>query len=163
MTAPLPITILGIDPGVSGALAFYCHDAPHLVTAEDMPVVDGHVDASALTFRIEQLRPDFAMVELVSSMPKQGVASTFKFGRAFGTLLGVLAATRTPYRFAAPGYWKKHFRLPAEKEAARAMALRLWPERASSFSLKKHHGRAEAALIARFAAETIASDYRRVA
>jgi crossover junction endodeoxyribonuclease RuvC len=116
--------------------------------------MDGQINGAELAQRIQQIKPGYAMIELVSSMPKQGVASTFKFGRAFGTVLGVLAATGTPYHFVGPGRWKKHFRLSADKEQARALAVRLWPEAAGQFSLKKHHGRAEAALIARYAAET---------
>jgi crossover junction endodeoxyribonuclease RuvC len=45
--------------------------------------------------------------------------------------------------------------LSSDKEAARALALRLFPACAEHFRLKKHHGRAEAALIAKFGAETI--------
>ena len=35
------ICILGIDPGASGALAFYFPDQPELIGAEDVPVAGG--------------------------------------------------------------------------------------------------------------------------
>jgi hypothetical protein len=36
--------VLGIDPDLSGAIAFYFPSTPDRVTAEDMPVVAGAVD-----------------------------------------------------------------------------------------------------------------------
>lgn len=145
--------ILGIDPGVSGAIAFYFPDHPGAVAAEDVPTVDGEIDAATLARRIEQMRPDLAIVERVGAMPKQGVASTFKFGAAYGAVLGVIGALKVPSHLVAPTRWKKHFRLSSEKEEARALALRLWPARAELFERKKDHGRAEAALLARYGAE----------
>lgn len=45
-------------------------------------------------------------------------------------------------------------RLDADKERARALAIRLWPA-SRHFERKRDHGRAEAALLARFGAETL--------
>lgn len=149
--------ILGIDPGLTGAIAFYFPSAPHLISAYDMPVAAGEVDAATLAVRIKQLAPTFAVVEQVASRPGQGVSSTFKFGAAYGTARGILAALGVPCHLATPGRWKKHFRLDSDKERARALALRLWPASAH-FARKKDHGRAEAALIARFGAETLRSE-----
>jgi crossover junction endodeoxyribonuclease RuvC len=100
------------------------------------------------------MSPDLAIVERVAAMPKQGVASTFKFGASYGALLGVIGALGIPSVLVTPTKWKKHFALDAEKERARALALRMWPARSELFSRKKDHGRAEAALLARFGAET---------
>jgi len=146
--------ILAIDPGLTGALAFLfpAHDA---ITAEDMPVVSGDIDPATLVARIAQMRPDMAIVEHVASRPGQGVASVFKFGCGFGMVRGVIAASGVPLHLVSPAKWKRHFCLDADKEKSRALALRLWPTRADLFGRKKDHGRAEAALLARYAAETI--------
>jgi crossover junction endodeoxyribonuclease RuvC len=37
--------ILGIDPGLSCAIAFYFPGCPDLVAAEDMPVAGGEINA----------------------------------------------------------------------------------------------------------------------
>lgn len=153
------ICILGIDPGSSGAIALYWPSAPHMIIAEDVPTVDGTIDPAALARRLEEARPAVAMIELVGAMPKQGVSSTFKFGVAFGMVRGVIGASYIPMHMVTPAKWKKHFRLSSDKEEARALATRLWPS-ASCFSRKKDHGRAEAALIARYAAETMFHDVR---
>jgi crossover junction endodeoxyribonuclease RuvC len=55
----------------------------------------------------------------------------------------------------SPAVWKKHFKLPADKEASRALALPLFPATAEHFARKKDHGRAEAALIARYGSEVL--------
>ncbi len=146
--------IIGIDPGVGGAISFYFPEAVDRICVEDMPTIGKAVDGAALARRIDQMRPTMAVVELVHSMPKQGVSSAFNFGDAFGTVKGVLAAMHVPMHLVAPGRWKKHFRLSADKEEARALAVRLWPS-AEGLGRKKDHGRAEAALLARYGAEVI--------
>ncbi|RWD62553.1 MAG: hypothetical protein EOS36_14925 [Mesorhizobium sp.] len=146
--------IFGVDPGLSGAIAFYFPAAADRIAAYDMPIVAKSIDAAALARRIEQMRPDLAIVENVAARPGQGVSSMFRFGVAHGSVLGVLAALAVPTHLVSPGSWKRHFKLDADKEKARALAIRLWPA-SDHFSRKKDHGRAEAALIARYAAEVL--------
>lgn len=145
--------VCGIDPGINGAVAFYVSTVPALVSAEDLPIVDGMTDAASLARTIEAMRPDLAVIERVGAMPKQGVSSTFRFGQAFGIAIGVVAALGVPVVMVAPARWKKHFGLPADKEASRARALQRWPGRAELFRRKKDHGRAEAALLAAYGVE----------
>lgn len=142
--------IMGIDPGVSGALAFFFPDTPQWIGAEELPIVDGQVDAVTLAKRISEVSPTVAIIERVSSMPKQGVSSTFKFGQAYGTVIGIVSALNIPHHFVTASKWKREFSLDADKEKSRALALRLWPEDGAKFRLKKDHGKAEAALIARY-------------
>jgi crossover junction endodeoxyribonuclease RuvC len=149
MTAPC---ILGIDPGLSGACAFFFPSVPDRVAAEDMPAVAGEVDCATLAARILQMGPAFVVVERVASMPKQGIASTFKFGASYGAVRGVLAALQIRAHLVAPAVWKKHFRLDSDKEKARALALRLFAASPEHFSRKRDHNRAEASLLALFGA-----------
>ena len=145
--------ILGIDPGaVSGAYAMLRPDGSGW--PDDLPVVNGQVDAAALSLIVHENHVDTAVVELVSSMPKQGVASTFKFGVAYGIIRGVLAANGVPTVFVTPSKWKGHFRLDRDKEKSRALAIQRFPDMASRFSLKRHQNRAEALLIAQYYIET---------
>ncbi len=159
-TPAQPFCILGIDPGISGAIAFYFPDRPDLIGCDDMPEADGEVDAVSLGQRIRQMAPDLAVIERVHAMPKQGVSSTFNFGAAYGTAQGVVLALGVPLLRVTPGAWKKHFRLSSDKEQARAMAIRLWPT-STHFTRKKDADRAEAALMARFIAETRPAGDRR--
>lgn len=152
MTAPR--YIMGVDPGLTGAIAFWSPDNPHHVTAEDIPVVGGEIDVDTLRDRIKQMAPTEAVIERVASMPKQGVSSMFKFGAAYGALRATVACLNIPCRLVTPPVWKKHYRLIGkDKEASRALAIQYWPGM-GCFSRKKDHGRAEAALLARWVVES---------
>jgi crossover junction endodeoxyribonuclease RuvC len=147
--------ILGIDPGISGAIAFYFPDHPERVAVEDMPVAAGDVDAVSLAKRIKAMAPDVAFLERVNAMPGQGVSSTFKFGRSYGVAIGIIGAASIPLHLVSPAKWKGYLRLSADKEQSRALALRLFPACSEHFKRKKDHGRAEAALICRYGAEAL--------
>jgi Holliday junction resolvasome RuvABC endonuclease subunit len=120
--------LVAFDPGISGATAFHTVETGHLLIAEDLPVVAGQVDAVSLADRLSEMKPVAAFIERVGAMPKQGVASTFKFAQANGVLIGILAALHVPMHFITPGVWKKHYGLDADKEKSRLKALQLFPE-----------------------------------
>jgi Holliday junction resolvasome RuvABC endonuclease subunit len=147
--------IMGIDPGISGAVAFYFPATPSHVSADDVPVAGDQIAGGVLFDLIKKWQPDIAIIEHVNAMPGQGVSSTFKFGRSFGTVIGVVQASNVQLHFVTPTKWKKHFNLPSDKDRARELALRMFPNSTQHFTRKKDHGRAEAALIALYAAQTI--------
>lgn len=154
--------IIGVDPGATGAIAILDLDSRDLVVI-DMPTTKvkrgprtvNQVDAVRLA---NLLRPhiedgDHAIIEKVHSMPGQGVASTFSFGRAAGILEGVLAALGVPFSLVPPATWAKKMRLFGGKDGSRSRATELFPEQAHLFARKKDDGRADAVLIACYAAE----------
>lgn len=150
--------ILGIDPGLSGALAWLTPDGE--LTIIDMPVHEvkrngknkRELATAELALRIWPSRlPSLnfiAFLEKVGAMPKQGVASTFQFGRTVGTIEGILAANQIPVHYAHPRVWKKAMGVREGKDGSRARASELRPQDADQWPLKKHHGRADAVLIA---------------
>ena len=142
--------IMGVDPGLGGAIAFYEpeRDKVHVF---DMPVVNSNVDVATVAGAIRNWKPEIAIVELVGARPGQGVSSMFKFGCGYGMVQGVIATLGVPLHLVAPSKWKKHFALGPDKEASRALALRLWPLLSEALKRKKDEARAEAALIARYA------------
>ena len=147
------MVIIGIDPGLSGAGAIVDEDG-NLVTVFDMPTMGDktrkRVDASLLSRIIKEFPPALAIVEHVHSMPGQGLSSTFAFGRSAGAVDGVLAALDVSVTYVDPRAWKKAYRLSASKEDSRRAAIEMWPKQAHLFERVKDHGRAEAALIARW-------------
>lgn len=145
--------LIGIDPGISGAIAFF-DNFGELVSVHDMPLKKegshNHINAHVLSLMIKRkvLVPQLAVakVESVHSMPGQGVASTFKFGRSFGTILGVLGALGIEVELVTPQRWKKkHGLVKKEKDASRILAAELFP--LAPLDRKKDHGRADAILI----------------
>lgn len=147
--------VMGIDPGLSGAVAFYFPMVPARISVDDIPLAGGEINVHELSRLIRIHRPTLAVIERVSAMPGQGVVSMFNFGRAYGDVRGAIAAMDVPLHFVTPQKWKKHFSLTADKEQSRLRAIRTFPAVADSFRLKKHDGRAEAALIALYGAEVL--------
>jgi hypothetical protein len=142
---------LGIDPGLTGAVAAV-NGAGQLLDVFDMPVIDKQVSATLLAQKIVDIAPAGTVIaiENVASMPGQGVASTFKFGRSYGVILGVTGALQYPTLHPTATAWKKSMGLNSDKDHSRKQAVYMWPEWAKWFELKKHDGRAEAAILARW-------------
>ena len=148
---------LAIDPGVSGAVALVRQDGT-VSMLEDMPEAGGEVDAVALA---ADLAPYVGtvhgcIIERVGAMPGQGVSSMFRFGRSVGAVEGVCGALRLPCRWVAPGVWKRyHGLLRGSKDDARRLAVQRWPDWGDMLRLKKHHGRADALLMAAWGVEVL--------
>lgn len=151
----------GIDPGNGGAIAFYNPTTGRL-DIHDMPTheicvskkVRRRVDVHALAGLLADYPTRRILLESVGAMPKQGVSSTFTFGFGFGAVQGVLAALHRPMQLITPPAWKKAMGLSGDKDASRRLASRELPQHAAHWPLKKHDGRAEAALLALLCART---------
>ena len=155
--------IVGIDPGVSGAICIL--NKGKIIELYDMPtMVDGkrnkkQVNGAEITniFHKELLHEINVkiIIEHVSAMPGQGVTSMFNFGQSFGVLKGICAALKLPVYFVRPVKWKKHFNLiNTEKDASRTKVIETFPYISSRLSKKKDANKADAILIARFFHET---------
>jgi hypothetical protein len=76
------MSVIGIDPGISGGIAL-------IKNGNAVVAKMGHTERD--TYEILQSYAEhepFAYIESVHSMPKQGVASSFKFGVNYGLLKG---------------------------------------------------------------------------
>jgi crossover junction endodeoxyribonuclease RuvC len=147
--------ICGCDPGTAGAVCFM-RPTGELESVHDLPVQRDKslawIDGSQLTSILldgAQGRTIRAIVERVGSMPGQGVASCFTFGMMFGSLLAVLQARHASIELVSPAVWKKALALDKDKKASLHRARMLYPD--ADLSLEKHHNRAEAILLARWA------------
>lgn len=157
--------IIGIDPGLDGAIATRYPDGSWLVS--DMPTIGKGRDRTILLSDLVadlDLGPDYEIdasmvfVEKVHSMPKQGVASSFKFGWGCGALEGVLTALGYPYQLVTPQRWKKAMLdgTKRDKPAAIVVAMQLLPSAARHLTRAKDHNRADAMLIAEYGRRQIA-------
>jgi len=139
--------IVGIDPGASGAIAGLPEDGRKPV-AYDMPVFSNEVDAATVAHLLRHLPAQLVVIEAVHAFPKQGVSGVFRFGQAYGTVLGVCAALCLPVKRVSPARWKKFFNLSSDKEKSRRLAIETWPEVAERLARKRDERRAEAMLLA---------------
>jgi len=158
------IIIVGIDPGISGAVAISWPEGDYQVA--DMPVMAKGKGASRVKTQINPsglaniLRPTKGWagasgempvkvyLERIASMPGQGVASMFSMGDTFGCIRGVCATLDLSMEIITPQKWKKYYGLGKDKEVVRAKAIELFPDQ--PLERKKDHNRAEALLIARY-------------
>lgn len=145
----------GIDPGISGAIAFY--DAfTGDVDVVDMPILvmsrggraRRELDPHALADLFWKRHCGHATLEQAWVRPNDSGPGAFSVGNGYGAIRGVLAAVGVPYTIASPQKWKKALGITADKDGARARASQLLPQAAGQWPLKKHDGRAEAALLA---------------
>lgn len=150
------MTILGVDPGVNGAVAIL-DAAGELLEVFDMPALsDGAkgrqaVNAPLLASLVFKSHATQAFCELVGPRPKEGAVGAFGFGRSRGVVEGVCGAAGVPVVMLAPPVWKRAAAIPPgaeNKDLARARAIARWPAKADLFTRKKDVDRAEAALIA---------------
>jgi crossover junction endodeoxyribonuclease RuvC len=153
--------ILGIDPGVRGGLSVVeVTDgvAPMLVECVDIPVIGSgakeRVDVAGIRNFIEAHQPARALIERAGAMPKQGIASTFKYGRATGAIEAAITLCSIPVEIIEASAWKRFWHLPGkDKESGRQKALQLFPGALAALARKRDHGRAEATLIALYGAK----------
>src|SRR5262245_44559688 len=153
--------ILGVDSGLTGALALIevANGDTTLVDIIDVPVAGSAAKQSLDPILLQQWLlnhgPRCAYFERAQAMPKQGASSGFKYGRCTGALEATLALCAIPIIVVEPGKWKRHFHLLGkDKEAARLLAIRLYPGEHRFFARKKDHNRAEAVLIGLFGVQT---------
>ena len=153
--------IIGIDPGISGAICFFQNG--EITDVIDMPsMADGKKNKrqinsqqvfNEVSERIINIpkKEIIVVIEQVSAMPGQGVTSMFNFGQSFGVLKGICSAMQLSMYFVRPAKWKKYFGLiKTEKDASRTKAIEIFPYISSQLSRKKDSNKADAILIASF-------------
>ena len=164
--------IIGIDPGVSGAISIL--ENKKVIEIFDMPtMIDGkknkrQVNGAEVTNIFKKFintNLDITddkdedkvkvVVEHVTAMPGQGVTSMFNFGQSFGVIKGVCAALKLPIYFVRPVKWKKYFNLiKTNKDASRTKVIEIFPHISSKIPRKKDSNKADSILIAKYFEET---------
>jgi hypothetical protein len=156
--------VLGIDPGLTGAMALLCNSRGLLAVA-DLPTCSNGLatgkmkkwlnaeefDRQLMEWRItHELAYEHVSVCMerpiaMPSLPAQTIAAQFD---TVGAIRALCTLRFDALEFVAPSEWKKLFGLKGGKEAktdSRAAALRLYPN--APVTRAKDHNRAEAVLI----------------
>lgn len=129
---------MGIDPGQHGGIAIVS-DEGYISVLKKMPETEKDLlellDTIKTMYSTESgvLR---TWIEKVSSMPDQGVASAFTFGRHYGGLCMALMAVGLGFREVTPASWMKYYGMRREKgegktawkNRLKARAQQLYPE-----------------------------------
>ena len=144
--------VLGIDPGLSGALAFVGSDGVEVI---DMPTITTgtkrEIDEVELARVIDAAGViSAAVLEKVGVRPGEGGVGAFTFGRGYGLLRGILRAHFIPIVDVTPQTWQRGLGIKAGagKDASRAVAKQTYQHQAGLFARVKDDGRADAVNIA---------------
>jgi crossover junction endodeoxyribonuclease RuvC len=157
---------------LSGAIATL--DGFDRVHVSDMPTLTlskggkakRRIDCVALARVVQALQgeeigyPAVIVIEQPMALPGQSAPATFDTGRSFGIVEGMAAMLGARVEIVTPSVWKKRLAVPAAKDGAIARASQLLPWAADQWPLKKHDGRAEAALLALYGRGLIAGTFQ---
>jgi hypothetical protein len=142
-------TIIGIDPGVNGGIAWI--DEHGRACAEKMPdtladlweLIDNIAIGCTYYNRASCVK---AYLEQVASSPQQGVVSAFTFGRGYGNLEMALTAAGIPFERVRPQVWQKALgcMTKGDKNITKKLAQELFPD------IKVTHATADSLLIAEY-------------
>jgi Holliday junction resolvasome RuvABC endonuclease subunit len=141
-------TILGVDPGVNGGIAWITDGKP---CVEKMPdtlqdlwwLIESILAEHPPIYRAKDCK---AYIEHVHSSPQMGVKSAFTFGQGYGRLEMVLTAAGIPFERVRPQAWQKALQCltKGDKNVSKRRAQELYPQ------LKITHATADALLIATY-------------
>jgi Holliday junction resolvasome RuvABC endonuclease subunit len=144
-------TIIGIDPGVTGGIAWIADGKP---CVEKMPdtlqdlweLIEDIRNCEMSTPRFPNEHGVKAYIEQVHSSPQMGVKSAFTFGQGYGRLEMALTAASIPFERVRPQAWQKALGCltKGDKNVSKRRAQELYPQ------LKITHATADALLIATY-------------
>ena len=126
--------IIGIDPGITGAISVLenkkvieVHETPTMIDGKkNKRQVNGAQITNIIKEIISNNKEVVVVVEHVNAMPGQGVTSMFNFGQSFGVIKGICSALGIPIYFVRPTKWKKHFNLiKTNKDASRTKVIEI--------------------------------------
>lgn len=159
--------IIGIDPGIKGAIAFY-DPAINYLCVQDLPVrwklvnqkKRFEIDTAALFAMVQIWKTthfETVIIEEPHAMPGASATSQFNFGVTCGRLFGLTECLQCArpieqILYVDPSSWKQAMQCPADKNRARARAVELFPDYKEQFARSSDDGKAEAALLAFYAA-----------
>lgn len=162
---------IGIDPGINGAIAAIFADGTYHVDSVPSVILNDkrNFDPSAMAALIKKYGcASEIFLESVHAMPGNGAVSMFFFGRGFGIWEGVLGALNKKHTLISPQQWKKGYPelapvkgdprtraqiKAAAKKNALILARNIFPKISHLLKREKDDGRAEALLMALYAAK----------
>jgi crossover junction endodeoxyribonuclease RuvC len=148
--------VAGIDPDAFGAVALMDRNTGVLVEVIDMPQANVKparlVDLRQLAAILDEWSPKIGevYVEKAWARPNDPPSFAFRVGHNYGGVCGVINAHFIRLHTPSPQAWKKAIGVTSDKETSRQEASIRYPAECRRWALKKHHGRAEAVLLAAY-------------
>lgn len=142
--------VVGIDPGLSGAVALVNADDIRVV---DMPVGPHGVDPVGLAELLDSWRPNMVFIEDNRAQGGNGSLANWSMGHSMGSIIATVLIGEYPMERFKPQRWQQlvglgNVKASERKEASRQRAREMFPSIRDELQRKKDHNRAEALLIA---------------
>lgn len=113
------MTICGIDPGINGGLAFI-DETGYIIHLTSIPTISEkkrkRIDIFSLKKLLLEYKPSIVVLEEVHAFPKQGTVSMFRFGEAFGLIIGLCYGLDIKVITISCRQWQKCFGLSGDKK-----------------------------------------------
>ncbi len=127
------VVYVGIDPGKSGGITFIHPNG--VVEAVPMPGTDQEICDHLRTAGKDAV----VVIEKVHAYPRQGVVSSFNFGKGYGGLLMALTCLHLMYYEVSPQKWQKSLGIePAKKKGTGAETQAQWKWRLKEVAEELH-------------------------
>ena len=174
--------IVGIDPGLSGAIAFIKGKKVKIYPIPTFKLTKSKktFDENKIRNYLKKYKVDHVFIEKVSAMPimggkqcpvcrrkpSQGVTSSFNFGAGWGLLRGICVGLSLPYTLVTPQAWKKVMcagMAKGSKDVSIIVAKRIWPKinlLPTSRCRKDSDGMADAVCIAEYGRRLLLGEKR---
>lgn len=147
------MNVIGIDPGLKGAVAYI--DSVAGITVFDTPTIKKSkgrdYDYSQMALLLKSMKIMGAVhvfLEMAHAMPKQGVVSSFSFGKGYGAwIMAIAGVLELPYTLITAASWTKAMMQGVGKKDYKLRAVQLFPQCAEQITTID---RASALLIAEY-------------
>lgn len=106
-------TIIGIDPGASGAITFTNPTDKKIYAYKCHPEISGRRLSVSMALNAYENKEAVAYIEKVHAMPHDGRSSLFKFGVNYGAWLGILNSIKAIDKIVevSPQKWMKFWEI----------------------------------------------------
>lgn len=150
--------IVGIDPGLNGAIAFISNNDYHvfdipIISIKDKKRTKRKHNVPEMVRILKQYPIRSVYLEKVHAMPKQGVTSMFSMGHGLGLWEGIITTLQHSLTYVTPQEWKKKILngMPKGKGSSMVKATQLYPKiELLTKRGRELDGRADALLIAHY-------------
>lgn len=146
--------IMGIDPGLTGAVFVYNTDS-HEFQSHRLESLNGKIDVQSLASFFLRQSPDHIFVEEIFLSGREGGRSAMTIGSNYGRIMAVVEGSQIPYTEVMPRVWQRALGLKGGsreiiKQSAQELAVKRFTLLPFLFgkSKKPHDGCTDAACIA---------------
>lgn len=151
--------VMGIDPGLDGAIATWDGKTLKIADVQKMKAKSrgNELNVAALVDIFGELAVDceVAYIETAGVRRGEGGGSGLKTGTTFGVLYGLSFCFCGVAYKVSPAKWKKKMGLSNDKHYSRTKAINTFPKFHHYFSRVKDHDRAEAAMLAYYGRQEV--------